>query len=179
MRAIDTGVLLCAVNRFAPEHARAASVVESLASGDRPWALPLTVLYEFLRLVTHPHVAARALRPEHAMGFLEPLLGSSSLRLLLPTAGHLAALRDVLALVGPERGLPPGFETAVLLREHDVRELLSADPTMKRYSFLTVRDPLHGADWSPDEPPARRYRRLSRHPRVPTRATRAGERRPA
>ena len=63
MRAVDTGVLLCAVNRFAPEHARAAAAVEAMASGDQPWALPVTVLHEFLRLATHPHVAARALEP--------------------------------------------------------------------------------------------------------------------
>jgi len=161
MRAVDTGILLCAVHRFAPEHARAAAVVESLASGERPWALPVTVVHEFLELATHPHVAARSLRPEHALGFLEPLLDSPSARLLLPTAGHVGTVRDVLGLLGPLKELPLGFETAVLLREHDVRELLSADPAMHRYSFIAVRDPLRGAPWTPDELPSRRYRRLS------------------
>ncbi len=162
MRAIDTGILLSAVNRFAPAHTRAAALVESLASGDRPWALPVTVAHEFLRLVTHPHVVARALAPSDALGFLDELVASPSARLLIPTPAHLGALREVLGLIAPGRALPSGFDTAVLLREHDVRELLSADAGMKRFSFLAVRDPLHGEPWSPDERPLRRYRRLSR-----------------
>jgi predicted nucleic acid-binding protein len=174
MRAVDTGVLLCAVNRFAPEHSRAAAAVEALASSDRPWALPVTVLHEFLRLATHPHVTARALSPELALGFLDPLLGAPSCRLIVPGAGHRAALGEALALLGPTRGLPPGFDTAVLCREHDVREMLSADPGMRRFPFLSVRDPLHGAPWAPDERPARRYRRLSRRAvPTPTRTSRS------
>jgi predicted nucleic acid-binding protein len=160
VRALDTGILLCAVNRFAPEHARAAAVVESLASGGRPWALPLSVAHEFLRLTTHRHVAPRALKPEHALGFLDALLGSPSAVVLSPSAAHLKVVRDVIALTAPEHELPPGFETAVLLREHDVRELLSADPSMRRYPFIAVSDPLRGPAWSAAEPPPRRYRKL-------------------
>ena len=160
MRALDTGILLCAVNRFAPEHARAAAAVEQLASSGRPWALPLSVAHEFLRLTTHPHVAPRALKPEHALGFLEALLSSPSAVVLSPAAGHLAVVRDVLTLAGISHDLPPGFETAVLLREHDVRELLSADPAMRRYPFIAVTDPLRGSAWSTAEPGPRRYRRL-------------------
>jgi predicted nucleic acid-binding protein len=170
MRAVDTGILLSAVNRFAPDHARAAAVVESLASSERPWALPVSVLHEFLRLATHPHVSARALGPELALGFLDPLLSSPSCRLLTPSSAHRAAIGETLGLLGPQRGLPSGFETAVLLREHDVRELLSADPGMRRFSFLSVRNPLHGPAWTPEEAPARRYRKLSR--RTPSSAAR-------
>jgi toxin-antitoxin system PIN domain toxin len=162
MRAVDTGVLLCALNRFAPEHARAAAAVEALASGERPWAIPVTVMHEFLRLATHPHVTARGLSPALAMAFLDQLLDAPSTRLLVPGAGHRAAAAEVLAMLGSGHALPPGFDTAVLLREHDVRELLSGDAGMRRFTFLTVRDPLRGAPWSPGEPPVRRYRKLRR-----------------
>ncbi|MBI1798524.1 MAG: VapC toxin family PIN domain ribonuclease [Candidatus Eisenbacteria bacterium] len=165
MRALDTGILMCAVNRYVPGHARAAAVVETLANGEKPWALPVSVVHEFMRLVTHPHATARSLDPADAFGWIDQLLGSSTARLLTPGAAHAAVIRDVLGLVSIERGLPDGFQTAVLCREHDVRELLSADPGMRRYAFLAVRDPLHGAPWSPDQPPARRYRKLS--PRRP------------
>ena len=178
MRALDTGVLLCAVNRFVPEHARAAEVMESLASGERPWAIPVSVAYEFLELATHPHMTPRALRPEHALGFLESLLASPSARLLLPTGSHVAAMREVLDLLGPGSDLPAGFETAVLLREHDVREVLSLDRGWGRYPFVTARDPLHGPPWSPEEPPVRRYRRLApAGGRGETAGPRPGERR--
>lgn len=159
MRALDVSVLAYAANRHAPEHARAARVVETLANGDAPWALPLPVVHEFLRLLTHPHAVARALAPADAWAFVEALLGSRSVRLLAPGDGHPAALAEVLRGL-PPGGLPAGLETAVVLREHGVRELLSADRGMRRFAFLDVRDPVRGEPWTPAEPPARRYRRL-------------------
>ena len=160
MRALDVSLLAYAANRHAPEHARATRVVETLANGESPWALPWSVVYEFLQLVTHPHAVARALAPADAWGFVGALLASHSLRLLGPTDAHAVALAEVLASLPPGAGVPPGFETAVLLREHGVRELLSADRGMRRFAFLSVRDPLHGEAWSPTERPARRYRVL-------------------
>ncbi len=162
MRALDTSVLAYAVNRFAPEHARAAAVVEALASGEALWGLPWPVLHEFMALVTHPHAVARVLGPRDAWAFVAGLLESPSVRPLGPTAGHAAAVREVLEMVPPSGpGLLPGLETAAVLREHGVRELLSADRGMRRYPFLEVRDPVHGEAWTPDEKPARRYRMLS------------------
>jgi toxin-antitoxin system PIN domain toxin len=160
MRAIDTSLLAYAVNRHAPEHARAARVVETLANGDAPWALPLPVVHEFLNLVTHPHAVARALQPADAWAFIEALLASRSVRLLAPGEGHPAALAEMMASLPAGQGVPGGFETAVLLREHGVRELLTTDAGMRRFTFLSVRDPVHGEPWSPAERPQRRYRAL-------------------
>ena len=164
MLALDTSLLVYAANRHAPEHARAARVVEMLANGETPWALPWPVVHEFLRLVTHPHAVARPLRPADAWAFVEALLGSHSVRLLAAAEGHAAALAEVLAAWPGEPGVPAGVELAAVLREHGVRELLSADRGMRRFTFLSVRDPLHGEAWSPAEPPARRYRVLTPGP---------------
>ncbi len=175
MIALDAGVLACALNRFAPAHARASQVVEDLVNGEHPWALPWPVVHEVLDLVTHPHAVARPLRPSEAWGFLGLVVASSAVRMLGPTPRHGEALVEVLGAVGgtragagsesragsgPERGIPPGLETAAVLREHGVRELLSADPGMRRYAFLTVIDPFRSPAWTPASPPARRYRVL-------------------
>ena len=164
MQALDTSLLAYAVNRHAPEHARAARVVETLANGALPWALPWPVVHEFLRLVTHRHAVARALGPADAWAFVEALLASRSVRLLGAGEGHAAALAEVLAALPPGAGVPAGLETAVVLREHGVREMLSADAGMQRFAFLAVRDPVHGPPWTPGEPPARRYRVLKTRP---------------
>jgi predicted nucleic acid-binding protein len=163
MIAVDTGLLALALNRYAPEHARAAELLESLANGERPWAIPWSVAHEFLELVTNRHGVARALGAEDAWSFLDQLARSPSLRFLGPGPGHAAAAADVLALRDPDapRGLDPSFATAVILREHGVREILSTDGEMRHWRFLDVRDPLHGEPWGPDVRPARRYRTLS------------------
>lgn len=175
MRAVDTGLLALAVNRWAPEHARAARILEELANGDEPWALPWSVATEFLARVTHPHAVARPLRAEEACGFLELLLSGPAARPLAPTARHAEVLREVAAMLPGEAGLPEGIETATLLREHGVRELLSFDPALRRYPFLTVINPLR-RDIEPG--PRRRYRML-RSPqakRATPRATRSPSR---
>src|SRR5262249_54026211 len=70
MVAIDAGLLVLGVNRWAPEHARAAELLESLANGDREWALPWSAVHEFLAFVTHPYAVARVLGPDAAWGFI-------------------------------------------------------------------------------------------------------------
>lgn len=157
MRAVDTGLLALAVNRWAPEHARATRVLEELANGDDPWALPWTVASEFLARVTHPHAVARPLKAEEACGFLELLLSGPAARSLGPTPRHAAVLREVANMMPDDAGLPEGIETATLLREHGVREILSFDPALRRYPFLTVINPLR-RDIEPG--PRRRYRML-------------------
>lgn len=167
MIAIDASLLAHAANRFSPDHARAGRVLEDLANGDRPWALPWSAADAFLRLVTHPHGVARPLQPDAARGFLEALLASPALHAIGPGTRHAAVLAEVLALLPARAGLPAGFEMAVVLREHGIRELWSSDRAMHAFAFLTVSDPLRGSG-SPLEPaPRRRYRVLTpRRPRV-------------
>lgn len=165
MLALDSSVLAYAINRFAPEHARAAQVVEDLANGHLPWALPWPAVHEYLGFVTHPHAVARPLKPGDAWAFIESLMASESLRMLSPTERHGAVLAELLA-GATEPGLPAGLETAAVLREHGVRDLLSADRGMRRFAFLSVQDPVHGEAWSPEAAPSRRYRVLrTRGPR--------------
>ena len=160
MVALDADILAFAINRFAPEHPRATRVVEDLVNGERPWALPWPVVHDLLRFVTHPHAVARPLRPSDAWGFLGLVVASPMVRMLGPTERHAQTLVEVLGSAPAERGLPSGLETAVILREHGVRELLSADAAMRRYPFLAVVDPLRPPGWTPAQPPARRYRVL-------------------
>lgn len=163
MLALDAPLLAYAVNRYAPEHRRASEVVEALINGDAPWALPWPAAHGFLRMVTHPHRVARALKPSEAWSFLGPIVASPSVRLLGPTPRHASVLVEVMGSIDGADA-PRGLETAVLLKEHGVRELLTTDRGMRRYPFLVVRDPLREAD-RPLGAPVRRYRRLRAGPR--------------
>lgn len=162
MIAVDLSVLAYAVNRHAPEHSRAAAVIDDLVNGDRAWALPWPIVHEFLELVTHPHGAPRPLGVADALGYVVALLESPSAQPIGPTARHAAVCAELLEAMGPSTRVPRGLAVAGVLREHGVRELLSADASMRRYGFLSVIDPLHGDTWKPGGPPARRYRRLER-----------------
>jgi len=161
MIAVDTSVLAFAVNRYAPEHSRAADALERLAGGDAAWVLPWPAVDEFVAFVTRPHVAPRPLSPSDALGFIAALLASPTCTALGPTERHAQVLAELLPDAARADGLPAGFAVAAVLREHGVRELLSVDHGMRRFAFLTVIDPVHGPAWVADAAPARRYRRLA------------------
>jgi uncharacterized protein len=159
--AVDVSLLAYAVNRYVPEHRRGAELLEGLVNSDTPWALPWPVIHEFVRLVTHSHSVARPLRLAEAWTFVEEIMQSPAVRLLAPTERHVRVFGEVLGFMADEPGLPPGIETAVVLREHGVRDLWSSDRSMRRYRFLEVSDPVHG-NWAPArEGRRRRYRRLA------------------
>src|SRR5262245_11596228 len=96
MIAIDATLLAYAVNRYAPGHARAAAVLETLVNGDTPWALPWPAVEQFLELVTDSHGVARPLSATDAWGFVELVLASPSVRALGPTERHASVLAGVL-----------------------------------------------------------------------------------
>ncbi len=160
MIAVDTSVLAPALNRWSPDHARAAALIEELANGGHPWALPWPVAHDLLALVTHRHGVARPLPAPDAVAFLEQLLASPSIEAIGPTARHAAVLGELLAGRDEGGAASARLELAAVLHEHGVRELLSADSGMRRFAFLTVVDPLRNTEWSPQSPPSRRYRRL-------------------
>jgi len=54
--ALDTNLLVHARRDEARQHKRARNLLEDLATGDTPWALPWPCVYEFLRVITHPRV---------------------------------------------------------------------------------------------------------------------------
>jgi predicted nucleic acid-binding protein len=157
--AVDAGLLAYALNRYPPEHARAARLLEDLAHGDRPWAIAAPAIPEFLRAVAHPHGVARPLRLDDALGFLDALLEAPAAHLLSAGPGHLTALREAAALA-PGEALGSRLALAAVLREHGVREILTTDRALRRFSFLAPIDPLRDPAWTPQSPPARRYRVL-------------------
>jgi len=121
---------------------------------------PVVIKHDLLAALRGRH----SLKPSDAWSFVGQVIASPSVRMLGPTERHGQVLVEVLGAAPTEGGTPPGLETAVLLREHGVRELLSADRGMRRFPFLSVRDPVHGEAWAPGMKPARRYRVLA--PRV-------------
>lgn len=84
MRAVDTNVLVYAHREETQHHQVAAQVLTSLAEGRAPWGLPVFVLAEFVRIVTHPRVFSPPSTLEESHAFIDALLESPGVRLLLP-----------------------------------------------------------------------------------------------
>jgi uncharacterized protein len=91
---------------------------------------------------THPRVFDRPLRPEAALRFLTPILGCDLVTVLVPTARHQALLAATVKETGRLAGnVFHDVHTAVLMREHGVREIMTADRDFRMFDFLRVTDP--------------------------------------
>jgi toxin-antitoxin system PIN domain toxin len=109
------------------------------------WYTTWPILYEFMRVTTHPRVMRRPWTARQAWGFVSVLLESPGLGVLVPTPRHAEVAAQVFTEVPQIAGnLLHDAHTAVLMREHGVRRICTRDTDFHRFPFLDVVDPLAG-----------------------------------
>ena len=143
---IDTNLLLYAVNPDAPEHPSARALVEEWRRGDRSWFLTWSIIYEFLRVSTHPKVFPQPLDLPRAQAWIAALLECPPASVLVPTDRHMVVLHELAARLPRLRGnIIHDLHTAALMREHGVSEIRTADSDFHQFTFLDVINPLADA----------------------------------
>jgi toxin-antitoxin system PIN domain toxin len=142
---IDTNVLVYAANPRLPFHEACRSYLERCRRGSSPWYLSWPVCYEFLRVCTHPVLFAKPWPLAVGWDFITALLESGSGQILLPTARHGETLAEVISEIPHLKGsILHDAHTAVLMREHGIREIYTRDTDFHRFPFLKVIDPVAG-----------------------------------
>lgn len=141
MRAVDTNVLIFAEITSSRHHDRARALLEELAEGGRPWAIPWPCIYEFLRVVTHPRVFHPPVPLERALADITHVLSSPALRLLQETSRHPGIMASVLRESAASGNLIHDAHIAALCIEHGVSVFLTGDRDFRRFSLLNVVDP--------------------------------------
>lgn len=141
MIGVDTNILVYARRREMPNHAAARALLEKLATGTAPWALPWPCLYEYIKVITNPRLFRTPDTLPDALADVESLAASPSVVLLGHGPAHIKHLRRAA-----EDGLPIGGQIhdahiVALALEHGVTELLSSDRDFRRFRLLAVRDP--------------------------------------
>ena len=143
MFVVDTNLLLYAVNPDADEHMAAYALIESWRRGDRRWYVTWNIVYEFLRVSTHHKVFDRPLSLTQATAWIAAVLAGPNVGLLAPTDRHLDVLGELSAGHSRLRGnLVHDMHTVVLMREHGITEIRTADADFHQFRFLTVVNPL-------------------------------------
>lgn len=145
MIGVDTNVLIYAVNAQAPEHAKCARILQGGADtghAAQQLCLPWSVVYEFLRVVTHPRVFARPLTIDEAWSVVAVLIEAPHVTLLGPGPWHAAAAERMLLAPGVRGNLVHDAHIAAVLAEHGVRRIYSRDQDLHRFPGLQVVDPL-------------------------------------
>ena len=138
----DTNILVYSVHEQSELHERCFRRVEEARLGTSPAYVTWNICYEFLRVTTHPRILPNHWTIAEGLLFLSGLLTSPGFNLLLPSERHLYVLSEVAGEVPDILGNPVhDLHTAVLMREHDIKQICTNDRDFRRFPFLEIVDP--------------------------------------
>ena len=136
-------MLVYAVNGDSEFHLAGRQRLEEARREPSPTFLTWSICYEFLRVCTHPRVLPSPKQTLEAERFLSELLESPGIHVLTATPRHAAVLARTVEELPEIRGNQlHDLHTAVLMREHGVSRICTRDAGFRRFSFLTVIDPV-------------------------------------
>jgi toxin-antitoxin system PIN domain toxin len=139
---VDTNILLYAVNRACPESELCLEFLRGIVATGDTCFVPENIIYEFLRVATHPRVFPQPLRASEGVSFLDALLSVSNFRVLGATERHWSCLRTLVAELGePSGNFFFDIHTAALMREHGIRRIASADNDFAKFPGFDVVNP--------------------------------------
>jgi uncharacterized protein len=140
---VDTNVLVYAADVDSQFHTRCRAWLEHQRSRPDAWYTNWGILYEFLRVTTHPRVMRRPWTASAAWQFIAALLAAPGLSILVQTHRH-AEVAEALILELPylAGNLMHDAHTVILMREHGVRRIYTRDTDFNQFPFLEVIDPV-------------------------------------
>lgn len=142
MFLVDTNVLVYAADTDSPHHEACRDWLEQRRSLPDAWYTTWPILYEFLRVTTHPRVMRSPWNSLEAWGFIAALLASRGLGILVATGRHADVAAEVITELPIIAGnLVHDAHTAILMREHGIRRICTRDADFHRFPFLEVVDP--------------------------------------
>ena len=143
MFVVDTSILLYAADGDSPGHDRCRELVLEWRKLSSPWYLTWGIVYEFLRVSTHPNVFRTPFAPSMAWQFLRGVLASPGLCMLVETPRHADVLGQLLKDVSSVKGnMLFDAHTVALMLEHGIRTIYTHDADFHRFPGLEVIDPL-------------------------------------
>lgn len=146
MLVVDTNVLVYAADADSPYHATCRKWLETERRRPDAWFTTWPVLYEFLRVTTHPRVMRSPWNASEAWKFVLAVTGSPGFAILAPTPRHADIVSEVLKEIPHLSGnLFHDVHTAVLMREHGIRRIATRDTDFHRFPFLEPFDPVQAS----------------------------------
>jgi hypothetical protein len=107
------------------------------------WYVTWGIVYEFLRVITHPRVFRKPWSVTQAWSFVEAVLASPSLGILTATGRHPDVAAEVVkSLPSLSGNLLYDAQTAILMREHGIKRIYTRDTDFHRFPFLEPIDPM-------------------------------------
>jgi len=140
---VDTNILVYAADRSVPEHEVCYECLMEWRKQTNVWYLTWGIVYEFMRVTTHPRVFRRPLKWQDSWDFIQAIQASPGLNMLTETERHSLVISEVLETIPLASGnFMFDVHTAILMKEHGVRTIYTRDTDFHRFPFLETIDPL-------------------------------------
>lgn len=139
MIAVDTNVLVYASDPVFPRHESALRAVERLAGGTAAWALPIFVVGEWLRVLTHPRILTPPSTVKQALDQVTSLLESPSVQVLMPQRRFWPILTDIMVSMPAAGNLVHDAQIAAVCLEHGASTILTEDRAFARIPGIRVK----------------------------------------
>lgn len=140
MVLVDTNILVHAYNADSSTRDVAANALQELANGSEDWFLTWGIVYEFLRVSTHPRVFRSPITAAQANSLVDGLLACPTCSPIAESPAHgqylARSLDEAPRLAG---NILHDFHTAVLMREHGIGEILTFDRDFLTFPWVKMR----------------------------------------
>lgn len=145
MRAfIDTNIFVYATYPEFPQYEKALAFLKSCLKGHDSWYVSWGVIYEYLRVVTHPGLfTGERLSLLAAIENVRKFVSSPQVEILTETPEHLDRLEDLAKESQQLAGnILHDAHSVVMMREHEVTTIISTDTDFHRFNQIKVMNPL-------------------------------------
>jgi uncharacterized protein len=137
----DANLLIYAVDRDSPHHARARPWFEDLLSGTTAVGLAWVVILAFIRITTRPGILKTPLPPPRAIGYLHEWLDQPYVMAVGPGEHHWQVLRNLLKTTGTAGNLVADAHLAAIAIEQGAA-IYSTDYDFRRFPGIEHVNPL-------------------------------------
>ncbi len=141
MIAVDTNILVYATRQEFPQHQIAYELLVDLAEGNSLWAITWPSIYEFSRVLTHHNLVNPPASTNEIFLIIESLLKSPSLRVLSHGTNHQQTMLAETKNTFAKGNFFFDLQIASILKEHGVKEIITADSDFLKFSWLKVTNP--------------------------------------
>jgi len=140
---VDTNILVYSADEDFAFHSHCYELIEEWRRQASAWYVTWGIVYEFLRVITHPRVFRKPWSVTKAWSFVEAVLASPSLGILTATGRHADVAAEVVkSLPSLSGNLLYDAQTAILMREHGIKRIYTRDTDFHRFPFLEPIDPV-------------------------------------
>ena len=142
MIVVDTNVLVYAHRKESRQHRSAVRLLQTLAEGDSPWAIPWPVCSEFLSVVTNSRFwGPDSIDRDAAWRQLKAWADSPSVRLLAETEGFIEVFERFACRPRVNGRIVHDARIAALCVAYGAEVLLTCDRDFSLFPELRTKDP--------------------------------------